>query len=99
MLNTTDFIQTPESNEYRYLQPKWLDAIAKELTANAEKYPGETWRNIPSDEHAARAIRHLNLYRLGDSSEDHLIHAAIRSMMAFITNEANNNEKLQTISR
>ena len=77
--------QDEEKNEYRYISPSWLDEIARGLTAGAEKHPGETWRTIPSDEHLSRAMRHINLYRLGDRSEPHIINASMRLMMAFCT--------------
>ena len=77
--------QSAESNEYRYIDFEWLDEVATGLTAGAEKHPGETWRDIPADEHAARAMRHLSLYRLGDRSENHLVNASMRCMMACVT--------------
>ena len=55
-----------------------LDQVATGLTAGAKKHPGETWRDIPADEHAA-------LYRLGDRSENHLVNASMRCMMACVT--------------
>jgi hypothetical protein len=80
-----EFPQDTEENEYRFIVPKWLDEIAKGLTKGAVKHPGETWRTIPSEEHAARAIRHLNMYLMGDRSEPHLVNASMRVMMAFAT--------------
>ena len=84
----TEFPQETENNEYRYLSPAWLDAIAEGLTNGQRKYPGETWRQIPSAEHLARAMRHINLYRMGDRSEPHIINASMRLMMAFETSGA-----------
>jgi len=83
-----DFVQEKERNEYRYIEPKWLDELAKGLTKGAEKYPGETWRQIPAQEHLARAMRHINLYRAGDRNENHLVNASMRLMMAFTTAES-----------
>ena len=77
--------QDSESNEYRYLSPSWLNGIAEGLTAGAVKHPGGTWRQIPADEHLSRALRHINLYRMGDRSEPHIINASMRLMMAFET--------------
>lgn len=77
--------QDIEENEYRFIEPEWLDSVARGLTAGAVKHPGETWRTIPSKEHAARAIRHLNMYLMGDRSEPHLENASMRVMMAFAT--------------
>ena len=77
--------QDTEEDEYRYIDANWLEAVARGLTAGAEKHPGETWRQIPAEEHAARAMRHLNLYRAGDRKDTHLINAAMRCMMAYVT--------------
>ena len=80
--------QDTEKDEYRYIDAGWLEAVARGLTAGAEKHPGETWRQIPPEEHAARAMRHLNLYRAGDRKDTHLINAAMRCMMAYATEKA-----------
>ena len=77
--------QDTEEDEYRYIDAGWLEAVARGLTAGARKHPGETWRQIPAEEHAARAMRHLNLYRAGDRKDSHLINAAMRCMMAYAT--------------
>ncbi len=76
--------QDREDNEYRFIDAEWLDKVAAGLTAGAVKHPGETWKSIPPEEHAARAIRHLNMFRKGDRSEDHLINASMRCMMASV---------------
>ena len=80
--------QDTEEDEYRYIDADWLEAVARGLTAGAEKHPGETWRQIPPEEHAARAMRHLNLYRAGDRKDTHIINAAMRCMMAYATEKA-----------
>ena len=80
--------QDTEEDEYRYIDAGWLEAVARGLTAGAEKHPGETWRQIPPEEHAARAMRHLNLYRAGDRKDTHIINAAMRCMMAYATEKA-----------
>lgn len=80
--------QDTEEDEYRYIDAGWLEAVARGLTAGAKKHPGETWRQIPPKEHAARAMRHLNLYRAGDRKDTHLINAAMRCMMAYATEKA-----------
>ena len=82
-----NYPQDKEENEYRFIDPAWLDEIAAGLTAGAVKHPGETWKSIPAEEHAARAIRHLNMFRKGDESEPHLVNASMRAMMAFVLAE------------
>lgn len=86
------FPQDTEKNEYRYINALWLDEIATGLTAGAVKHPGETWKTIPTDEHLARAMRHINLYRMGDRSEPHLINASMRLMMAYATSKNESGE-------
>lgn len=82
-----EYPQDQEENEYRFIDAAWLDKVAAGLTAGAKKHPNETWKEIPPEEHAARAIRHLNMYRKGDRSEDHLINASMRCMMASVLYE------------
>ena len=74
--------QSAEANEYRYIDFEWLNEVATGLTAGAEKHPGETWHDIPAKEHAVRALRHLSLWLAGDRSDEHIINASMRCMMA-----------------
>ena len=76
--------QDEEKNEYRYIDCGWLDEVATGLTAGAKKHPGETWKDIPARGHAARAFRHLSLYLKGDVTEEHLVNASMRCMMACV---------------
>lgn len=85
--------QDTENDEYRYIDAGWLEKVAQGLTAGARKHPGETWRQIPPEEHAVRAMRHLNLYRAGDRKDTHLINAAMRCMMAYATEETRGDGK------
>ncbi len=59
--------QDAEEDEYRYIDADWLEAVARGLTAGAEKHPGETWRQIPPVEtvKAAREAPCLILDDLG----------------------------------
>ena len=75
--------QSAEPNEFRHLNYPWLNEIVIGLTAGAEKHPGETWRDIPAKEHAARAVRHLSMWLAGDRSDKHIINASMRCMMAW----------------
>ena len=45
-------------------------------------YGKGTWEKIPKDEHLAHATAHLTKYEEGDTTEDHLAHAACRLMGA-----------------
>lgn len=89
--------QTEESNEYRYIDNAWLDELAVGLTAGAKTHPGETWRDIPAKEHMARALRHINLYLKGDRTDNHIINASMRCMMAFALDRIESDVELQGI--
>ncbi len=82
-----EFPQDSEENEYRFFIPSWLDEIARGLTAGDKKHPGATWKTIPTEEHLYRAMRHINLYLMGDRNEPHLINASMRLMMAYATDK------------
>lgn len=84
------FPQDTEPDECRYLSPEWLLEVSAGLTAGALKHPGETWRSIPAEEHAWRALRHLLKYLAGDREDKHLINASMRVMMAYETDKGGN---------
>ena len=80
------FPQDEERDECRYLLKDGLSGVllevAEGLTVGARKHPGATWRRIPTEEHLARAFRHILKYCDGDRMEDHLSHIVMRSLMA-----------------
>lgn len=80
------FPQDQEKDECRYFLRSGLAGalleVAEVLTSGAMKHPNETWRDIPTEEHLARAMRHTLKYCDGDRLEDHLSHIACRALMA-----------------
>lgn len=90
------YVQTEESDEFRYFNPLWLKELAKGLTEGAKKYPNETWKNIPAKEHVFRAMRHLNEFQINNSIED-LIHASMRCMLAFSVLKINSNNNINML--
>lgn len=80
------FPQEKEKDECRYYLrsglPGALLEVAEVLTSGAAKHPNETWRDIPAEEHLARAMRHILKYCDGDRLEEHLSHIACRALMA-----------------
>ena len=97
-----EYEQDVELDEFRFLlqdgMAEVLDEIAKGLTAGNRKHPGATWRQIPTEEHLARAMRHIVKYRMGDRSENHLNHACMRLMMAYAVSMPVN-ENIYRVSR
>ena len=56
--------------------------VAEVMTDALKDHDRDGWRELPREAHVARALRHLALYSAGDTSEDHLKHAACRCLMA-----------------
>lgn len=46
------------------------------------KYPKNNWRLLPCRKHLNHAVGHIFAFFAGDTSDDHLTHAASRLMMA-----------------
>lgn len=67
-----------------------VDAIADVMRQArvSGKHPPYRWRDGEHhDHHVARAIRHLQLLMIGDTSEPHLQHALCRVAMALAVSE------------
>ena len=69
------------------LDAQAIFAMAATLKVGAEKYGSQTWRLVPLAEHANHAMAHLLKRSSGDESEDHLVHAFARCMMAVALQE------------
>lgn len=59
-----------------------LIAIFDVLHSGAAKYGEGNWERISIRDHLDHAYRHMNLWRAGDRSEPHLIHAICRLVFA-----------------
>lgn len=57
-------------------------AVAKVLAAGAAKYGDGNWHGIPVNDHINHAMTHIFAHLAGDTSDDHLDHAACRMLMA-----------------
>ncbi len=97
-----EYEQDQEQDEFRFLlqhgMAKVLIEIAKGLTAGDKKHPGATWMQIPTEEHLARAMRHIAKYCDGDKTENHLSHICMRALMAFAV-AMREQEKIFGVSR
>lgn len=64
------------------IPPSVLLDVAKVLGDGAEKYGEHNWKKIGSKDHKNHALNHIYLSLLGDTSEQHLIHAICRLIFA-----------------
>jgi hypothetical protein len=64
------------------LPPLALLAVAKVLKHGADKYGANNWHLIPVGDHVNHALAHLFAAFAGDSSDEHLEHAACRILFA-----------------
>lgn len=70
---------------YRYdlIPPEVLERIARIFDYGAQRYEPNNWKLISIDEHLNHAFTHMIAYRLGDTNDDHLGHAAWRLLAAY----------------
>lgn len=57
-------------------------AVGRVLKYGAERYAPNNWRKIDTQDHLNHVLVHIYAYLAGDTSDDHLEHAACRAMMA-----------------
>ncbi len=55
---------------------------AARMAKGLEDHARDSWRNMSQEELVEHAAEHLGRYLEGDGSEDHLLHAMLRLMMA-----------------
>lgn len=74
----TGAVRGTDANGTRFdlISPHILQALAETYAEGAKKYGDDNWlKGIPSKDLMNHALRHINLWQLGDTSEDHLAHA------------------------
>lgn len=64
------------------LPPHALLAVAKVLSEGAAKYGANNWHAIPAADNINHALVHLLALQAGDTSDEHLEHAATRILFA-----------------
>jgi hypothetical protein len=75
-------LANPVAERYELLPWGAIRVCAEVFTEGLKTHDEDGWRRLPREEHINRALRHLALYSAGDTSEDHLKHAACRCLMA-----------------
>jgi hypothetical protein len=65
-----------------------LRCVEAVMAEGACTHPSGDWRDHPASFHVARAARHLRLHHEADTTEDHLVHAATRLLMALELRES-----------
>jgi hypothetical protein len=81
---TTGAVRSKDADDVRLdlLCPAFLLALARVFAEGAKKYGEGNWqKGMPAAETLNHAMRHLEMLRMGDISEDHLAHAAANLMM------------------
>lgn len=86
----TGAVRDVDVNKPRYdlIPPHALWRVAMLYTRGAAKYGENNWqKGIPSQQMLASAMRHMEAYRRGDNSEDHLA-AVVWNVLAMMQYEA-----------
>ena len=65
--------------------PSALLRVGRVSADGHDKYGAGNWQNIEQKDHIDHAINHLLEYLTGNTSEDHLAHAACRVLFAMGT--------------
>jgi len=66
-----------DSERYDLITPIGLRRLARVYAKGAQRYGARNWeKGIPASNLINHALRHITLYLLGDTSEDHVVHAA-----------------------
>jgi hypothetical protein len=60
---------------------KALEVVARVMRDGAAMHPDNDWVRRSPEYHLGRAEEHLRLWRDGDQLQDHVSHAATRSLM------------------
>lgn len=64
------------------LDPAAMLSVCAVLNSGAEKYGEDNWRNLSINENLNHLLMHVFAYLNGDTSDDHLSHAACRAIFA-----------------
>lgn len=86
----TGAVRDVDINKPRYdlIPPHALWRVAMLYARGAQKYGENNWqKGIPSQQMLASAMRHMEAYRRGDDSEDHLA-AVVWNVLAMMQYEA-----------
>ncbi len=78
-LFSTGAVRSTDANDERWdlITAHGLRRLARTCAEGARKYSDHNWeQGIPASNLINHAIRHIYLYLAGDTSEDHLAHAA-----------------------
>ena len=71
------YIPDAEDERFDLITPFGLRRLAQTCAEGAAKYGDHNWqKGLPASSTVNHALRHINLWLMGDNSEDHLAHAA-----------------------
>ena len=79
--------QSKLSYRFDLIPAKPLFKLAEVFALGAEKYSLNNWHKISRHEHLNHAEAHLQAYKAGDVTDEHLEHAFCRLCMALAVND------------
>ena len=92
-------VRSTDADNVRYdlITPIGLRRLAETYAEGARKYGDHNWlKGIPSNDLVNHAIRHIMLWQVGDTSEDHLAHA-VWNLMALMHFEETRPDLIQRV--
>ena len=76
--------QSPTNYRFDLMDSRLQLEIANVFHTGAEKYGEDNWRYISAKNHINKALIHIHGHLAGDHSDDHLVHAIVRMLMASV---------------
>lgn len=75
-------LQSHVAARFDLIPAECLKLLAECLGFGAQKYYPQSWKQIPIEDHINHLLNHVNLWRMGDTSEPHLVNAFTRACFA-----------------
>jgi hypothetical protein len=80
--NSQGGMQSDIGVAYHLIPPTAFQKVAEVFAYGARRYSPNNWKLIPTEEHINHQVNHAYKHLSGDTTEEHLAHAACRALMA-----------------
>ena len=82
IVNEKGAVQSFIAADFSCIPPECLNLLAECLGRGARIYGKENWKDISMEDNLSHAMNHINLWRMNDRTEPHLVNAMARITFA-----------------